>query len=252
MPPQLAASSWLRQCAAAAGVAALSLAAVAAGRAYARKRGQKRKTTIQTASMPSWLRWLEESPTHYRVLMREWEDAAWRKENGWQGSDLIHGHSSAIHIPCYYYSREEKTLRGPVSFGPGSESHHGLCHGGAMTSALDDVLGHVCFLGTGHGPWSGATVQVNCKLAKPVAVGQTLLIEGKVAKQEKKKVFIEGILKDEAGTVYATMDGLSIAGAKLQKEESELELRQWRYDEVRRTVYDSGWDMEPATELMGG
>jgi len=242
-----------RQCATAASVAALSLAALAAARAYARRRGRKGPPPVQPQSMPAWLQWLEESPTHYRVLMREWEDAEWRKEQGWTGSDLIHGSSSAIQIPCYYYSREEKVLRGPVTFGPGSESHRGLCHGGAMTSALDDVLGHVCFLGTGHGPWSGATVQVNCKLAKPVQVGQTLLIEGRVAKQEKKKVFIEGVLKDEEGTVYATMDGISIAGAKLHKEESDLDRRMWHYDEVRRTVSDSGWGVpDSQTPLMGG
>ena len=28
-----------------------------------------------------------------------------------------------------------------MRFNPGSESHRGLCHGGAMTSVLDDVLG---------------------------------------------------------------------------------------------------------------
>merc|ERR1719471_1257096 len=120
-----------------------------------------------------------------------------------------------------------------------------------MTSAMDDILGHICFLAAGHGPWSGATVQVNCKLLKPVRVGQTLLIEGRVSRQEKKKVFIEATLADEDGAVYCTMDGVSIAGAKLQKEETELDCRRWHYDEVNRTVYDSGWKPEPNTPMLG-
>ena len=32
---------------------------------------------------------------------------------------------------------------GVVHFTPGAESHRGLCHGGAMTSVLDDVLGEI-------------------------------------------------------------------------------------------------------------
>ena len=47
---------------------------------------------------------------------------------------------------------------GQVYFGSDAESHRGLCHGGAMTSVLDDVCGHVCFV-TGNGPWDGATVE---------------------------------------------------------------------------------------------
>ena len=33
------------------------------------------------------------------------------------------------------------TLTGIVRFGPEAESHRGLCHGGAMTSLMDDLCG---------------------------------------------------------------------------------------------------------------
>jgi len=54
------------------------------------------------------------------------------------------------------------------------------CHGGTMTALLDDVLGHAAFIcGDGApGPWSGATVSVNCSLKKPVAVGSVLKVGG--------------------------------------------------------------------------
>jgi len=108
-----------------------------------------------------------------------------------------------------------------------------------MTSAMDDVLGHLAFLAAGTGPWSGATVQVNCKLSKPVRVGQTLLLEGRVTKQEKRKVFVAARMLDEAGDVYATMDGLSIVGAKIQAEETDLDKRRWHFDDEMRAVLDS-------------
>ncbi|CAJ1381125.1 unnamed protein product [Effrenium voratum] len=202
--------------------------------------------------LPAWLKWLEGSSKHLRVRMREWEDGLWRKSSGWHGHDLIHSPQSAVYIPCYFYSPAEKMLQGPVCFGPGAESHRGLCHGGAMTSAaasgekndhgdpaFDDLLGHLAFLAAGEGPWSGATVQINCKLCKPVRVGQTLLLEGHVAKQERKKVFVEARLVGETGEVYGRMDGLSIVGAKMQEEDSELDRRQWHFDEAKRAIVDS-------------
>lgn len=165
--------------------------------------------------------------------MREWEDDHWRRTSGWHGYDLIHSPRSAVYIPCYFYSPFEplglprkghavprKRLQGPVVFGLHAESHRGLCHGGAMTSAFDDLLGHLAFLAAATGPWDGATVQVNCKLMKPVRVGQTLLLEGLVTKQERRKVYVEARLLDEHNEVYATMEGLSIVGAKIQAQET--------------------------------
>lgn len=104
------------------------------------------------AQLPSWASWMVESPDHQRVLMREWEDSSWRRRSGWQGEDLIHGRNSAVRVLAYYWCAKEQTLRGVVRFNTGAESHRGICHGGAMTSVLDDVLGHTCFMG-GAGPW---------------------------------------------------------------------------------------------------
>mmetsp|Transcript_150772 Transcript_150772/g.482519 ORF Transcript_150772/g.482519 Transcript_150772/m.482519 type:complete len:86 (-) Transcript_150772:9-266(-) len=59
------------------------------------------------------------------------------------------------------------------------------------------------------------------------------------------EVFIEASLSDENGIIYATMEGVSIAGVNLQKEETELDLRQWRFDDDRRIMYDSAWSVCP-------
>ena len=67
----------------------------------------------------------------------------------------------------------------------------------------------------GTGPWCGATVQVNCSLRKPVKVGQVLKIESKVKNQEKKKVFISATLADEAGDVYAELDGIALVNVRI-------------------------------------
>jgi hypothetical protein len=61
------------------------------------------------------------------------------------------------------------TLRGIVHFTSAAESHKGLCHGGAMCSVFDDIIGWTAFSVTGVCiPWSGYTVEVNTRL-KPYA-----------------------------------------------------------------------------------
>lgn len=221
----------------------VTVAALVALELKRRWRRRRQETYRRTVDLPEWLQWIADGPTTYRVMMREWEDPAWRKKSGWQGSDLIHGPHSAVSIPLYYFNTTDKVLRGPVTFGANSESHRGFCHGGAMTSAMDDVLGHVCFMAVGSGPWTGATVQVNVQLMKPVRVGQTLLVEAKVTQVEKaKKVSVEASLSDETGEKYAQMTGLSIAGAKIQPVQSELDKRTWSFDEAHRIMFDSAWD----------
>lgn len=80
---------------------------------------------------------LEEVDSTYR----EWEDMAWRKSRGWMGQDFVHSKTSpGPRVLRYFYDRRTSSLIGIVKFGPGSESHAGLCHGGSMCAVLDDVV----------------------------------------------------------------------------------------------------------------
>lgn len=187
--------------------------------------------------IPQWLHWLWDSPEHYLVMLREWEDVAWRQANGWQGTDLIHHYKGdGVRILAYFWNPSNDTLSGVVHFGKAAESHPGLCHGGAMTSLLDDFCGHCAFLAS-KSPWSGATVQVNCKMSKPVRIGQILLITGGVPKRQGRKVHIAAKLVDEAGVVYAELDGISIDGVKM----SDSTNRTWQVIEKDRIIRDSSW-----------
>ena len=39
-----------------------------------------------------------------RLLLREWEDVAWRRENGWTGNDLCHNpQSRAVRVLGYFF-----------------------------------------------------------------------------------------------------------------------------------------------------
>ena len=79
----------------------------------------------------------------------------------------------------------------------------------------------------GDGPWVGATVQINCALKKPVKIGQVLKVKGKIEDKKGRKIFIKGELVDEKGEVYVQMDGISIAGVNLSKENDAVANRKW-------------------------
>ena len=108
------------------------------------------------------------------------------------------------------------TLTGLCHFTPRAESHAGFCHGGAMCALLDDVMGWCAFLVTGTcRPWTGYTVQINTSLQKPIAVQAILLVQARIVKVERRKVFVEAELVDpgmngKEDVYHAKGDGLVI------------------------------------------
>jgi len=194
---------------------------------------------------PEWLRWLFVDREYRRLLLREWEDVEWRDRSGWKGRDLIHHPSGkAVVVHAYFWKEQDRTLEGIVSFGPEAESHRGLCHGGAMTSLMDDLCGHICFVG-GAGPWCGATVQVNCSLKKPVRVGDVLKVVGQITSIERKKVKITAQLLGEDGSVYAELDGLSISPVAMGDFADAIQDRKWmeQHKGADRFMLDTGWQL---------
>ena len=202
--------------------------------------------------LPPFAQQLEADSNLHRVSLREWEDAEWRKSSGWVGRDYIHNASSrAVQVLSYYYNddADSKEMIGVVWFGPDAESHRGLCHGGAMSSLMDDFCGHCAFV-TSDAPWSGATVQVNVALSKPVKVGSVLRIVGRVTKRERRKAYVSAVLDDggEEPVIYAKLEGLSIDGVRMSIKDDEISQRQWEVhtcDKGRRHRRDSGWDIQP-------
>ena len=156
----------------------------------------------------------------------------YRSNNGWQGADLCHSISSPVRIShyCVQYKNSKDcnnisnseggsgvgtTLTGVAHFTKNAESHCNYCHGGSMTSTMDDVIGWTAFHVTGQcQPWSGFTAQVNVSLKRPIPVGSYLKIVGVVTKTERRKVWIESRLvgggENDADLVYCTAEGLVI------------------------------------------
>jgi len=143
----------------------------------------------------------------------------YRQSNGWKGSDLCHSATSPVRISHYAIKYIDinggvgTKLTGVAHFTPRAESHSGYCHGGSMTSVMDDVIGWTSFCVSGKCvPWSGFTAQVNVSLKRPIPVGSYLKIVGEIIKTEGRKVWISSCLVcgNDDNLVYCTSEGLAI------------------------------------------
>ncbi len=158
---------------------------------------------------------------------------SYRQKHGWLGRDLIHDIHAPVRVMQYYvrYGSEPLTgltrggvgtkLTGIVHFTRRAESHQGYCHGGAMTSVLDDVIGWAAFLVTGEcRPWSGYTVQVNTSLQRPILVDSILIVQATIVHLLRRKVSVEAKIFSPTGmndegcvdsdTIHATAEGLVV------------------------------------------
>jgi len=182
--------------------------------------------------------WKEEADESGQGTLSE---HAYRQKHGWQGRDLVHDVHSPVRIVDYYvrYGTAEPLtgmsrggvgtrLTGLVHFTKRAESHQGLCHGGSMTSVMDDVIGWVAFLVTGQcRPWTGYTVQVNTSLKRPISVDSFLLVQASIVQVVRRKVSVEATIYDPQETssgdendangatispnaLYATAEGLVV------------------------------------------
>ena len=181
---------------------------------------QRRAEDTERGPLPAWLDELEDDKEYERIHLPEWDNGAvWRRKNGFQGSDYVHGARAAVHVPRYYLRGVAggvgSKLVGAAHFGPGAESHRGLCHGGTMCSLMDDVVGWTGFCATGVcEPWSGFTVQINTSLKKPVEVGSWLRLEGEITAIDGRKVSVKACLLSVDGAIHCEAEGLVVLKKK--------------------------------------
>jgi acyl-coenzyme A thioesterase PaaI-like protein len=190
----------------------------------------------QSIPLPSWVE--RQRPTWgEQLLVPEWQQGFDRIKNGWQGRDLIHDKDSPVQVLDYFVNYGPgllglqkggvgTTLTGVVHFTKRAESHQGYCHGGSMTSLLDDVVGWVAFLVTGSSrPWSGFTVQINSSLRRPIPVDSVLVVRAHIIKVERRKVFVNASIFDPAAEdgscVHAEGDGMVIINRGVLPEEPQ-------------------------------
>jgi uncharacterized protein (TIGR00369 family) len=81
------------------------------------------------------------------------------------------------------------------------QGYPGMLHGGITASALDEVVGRAAMTGDHHRFMFTAKLEIRYR--RPVPLGQTLTLKGKMSRRKGKLAFAEGQIVLSDGTVAA-------------------------------------------------
>ena len=106
---------------------------------------------------PQW--WCELLATREALAVREWRISHWRSQNGWLGTDYIHGEPAACAFRATCCDARAPAAHGRVSFFAGTLESTSPS-GGTMCAVPDDVIGWTSVCADGDcNPWCGFTVR---------------------------------------------------------------------------------------------
>ncbi|CAM9439801.1 unnamed protein product [Scytosiphon promiscuus] len=97
-----------------------------------------------------------------------------------------------------WYNRATNVIAGSVFFSAGCEGPPGSVHGGAVASALDDILGTMVWREAGFSRWGIPTMQLTVRYRGATPMDRRLRFDTRVVKREGRKVFVEATLRDPA------------------------------------------------------
>ena len=101
--------------------------------------------------------------------------------------------------------------RSTVTLPPRVQGWRGIAHGGIAVMLLDEVMAYACIL---HGD-RAVTASCEVRFRKPVPLGQTLVVHGRIKERRRKLIYLEATLELEDGTILATGDGTFVSQGKL-------------------------------------
>lgn len=138
------------------------------------------------------------------------DSLGWRRHEGAGRIDprsFVRDDGSSDRLRVRYFVRDEdKALRGKIWFGPATQGPPGHAHGGSMAAVLDDAMGVAAWV-AGH---MVVAAKIEIRFVSMLPLGTVALLEASVAEAEGRKVRTKAELRDDAGTVFATGEGLFI------------------------------------------
>lgn len=103
-----------------------------------------------------------------------------------------------------------------VELEPRFQGWDGIAHGGILCTILDEVMAWSL---VGEDNW-GVTARMELAFKRPVALGASLLAEGRVTRSRRRLVETSGRIVDRNdGTVYVTATGVYVAADEARKRE---------------------------------
>lgn len=103
--------------------------------------------------------------------------------------------SSSAGLGLQFYPDHSGGLKGEFIVSRDFQGYNGLLHGGIASTILDSVMTH-CLMQQGI---KGLTAELNIKYHKPIPLGTTVSIYGKVDNKRRKIYFLSAYLETDDG-----------------------------------------------------
>jgi acyl-coenzyme A thioesterase PaaI-like protein len=110
-----------------------------------------------------------------------------------------------------YHLLDDGSVTAAVEIGGGQEGPPGYAHGGAMAAILDEAMGAAAwFNGT-----PGLSVHLEFDYQRPVPLGASVRVTGRVERCEGRKVFTSGAVLLADGAVAVSARGIFVGAPQL-------------------------------------
>jgi acyl-coenzyme A thioesterase PaaI-like protein len=106
----------------------------------------------------------------------------------------------------YFHIDGEERLVGRAWFGPGAQGPPGHAHGGSIAAVLDEAMGAAAWT-AGH---LVVAVRLDTRFLRMLPLDTDTRLEASVERVEGRKVWLRGVLTDDAGEPFAEAEGLFV------------------------------------------
>ncbi|KAI1505746.1 thioesterase superfamily protein [Biscogniauxia marginata] len=100
-----------------------------------------------------------------------------------------------------------------LTLGSGLNGHAGICHGGLVTTILDEVIGLLIPINKGRNAIPNTdymTAYLNTTFFRPVPTSTTILAQARIVRAEGRKYYTEATIENKDGEVLARADALYV------------------------------------------
>ncbi len=137
------------------------------------------------------------------------------------GHCIACGLLSPIGLKMRFETLDDGSVQSRVAVGERFQGWRGVVHGGIVAVLLDEAMAYAA-AARGH---KGVTAELKMRFRQAVAVGNELVVRGKVTWQRRNVFGVEASVSDSAGAVLATGTGGFVSRGRLAAGERLGEVR---------------------------
>jgi uncharacterized protein (TIGR00369 family) len=122
------------------------------------------------------------------------------------------GPENEIGLRLHFEKTGDDAVFARTTLRPEFQGWQGIAHGGIALALIDEAMAHAA----GAAGYRGVTASMNARFRKPVPLGVTLEIEGRVKWMRRNVLELEARVTDPSGTVLVEGEGRFVSQGRIE------------------------------------